>query len=677
MNSTKDIIVGAVLALVVVMMVLPLPTVFVDLMIALNILISLILLMKSVYISEASDFNTLPTVILITTIFRLALSITTTRLILLNGDAGNIVSAFGEVIIQGNIVVGAVVFLIITVVQFIVITKGSERVSEVSARFTLDSLPGKQMSIDRDVSSGFLDADAGREARLELGRRSEFYAAMDGAMKFVKGDSIAGLVIMLINLVGGISIAVLYRGLTVGDAAVIYSILTIGDGLVSQIPALLISIASGTIVTRVSDGTSNNLGSSLFSDLTSNHTALYISATVVTLLAFAPGFPTLIFLSVGAIVIVPVYLSGSKPRRDSTEDEEDEKIWSEVIDRSVYIVAESLCDCEVEISTREYEKLQGKEFNEEILRIKDRMLSRFGYPFPRLKFSDHANMKDYNVVIKFNDIPDTRMPEVDLSAHTYYRIESRNILDGVEDYRFLPLSYVEGYIVYFEKGKSANPLPGEKPITFQDVLITLVEDSIMRNSGKLYTIEEAKGLMLKAAEHYSVVTAEIEKNLPLVSINNFLNHIISEKVPIVRFELLLNDTAKIVSSEKDPLAIAEKIRHRMAPYIVNFFISKYGGIPAYILDKSVTDLVKSHIVYIDDGPTISMPLDKVAEISTAIRKVQQNAMMMGEELILLAPTEIRYPFYSFLNARGLNHTMLATREIDSPQRLINRGVVKL
>jgi type III secretion protein V len=242
------------------MMILPMPTALADVLIATNIGLAVLLMMVAIYITAPVEFSTLPSVILITTAFRLSLSITTSRMVLVQGDAGSIIRTFGEFVIAGNVVVGLVVYLIITMVQFVVITKGSERVAEVAARFTLDALPGKQISIDTDLRNGDIDANEARRRRRNLEKESQLYGAMDGAMKFVKGDAIASLVIIIVNLIGGITIGCLQRGLPFSGAAQTYSLLAVGDGLIAQIPALLISLTAGVIVTRATSETGGNLG---------------------------------------------------------------------------------------------------------------------------------------------------------------------------------------------------------------------------------------------------------------------------------------------------------------------------------------------------------------------------------------------------------------------------------
>ncbi|MGX0890587.1 type III secretion protein V [Pseudomonas sp. ADAK2 TE3594] len=300
-------IVGAFMVMAIVfMMILPLPTALVDVLIALNICISSLLIVLAMYLPRPLAFSTFPAVLLLTTMFRLALSIATTRLILLQQDAGHIVEAFGSFVVGGNLAVGLVIFLILTIVNFLVITKGSERVAEVAARFTLDAMPGKQMSIDSDLRGGLIDVREARQRREQLSKESQLFGAMDGAMKFVKGDAIAGLIIVFINLIGGFSIGVLQNGMEPADSMHLYSVLTIGDGLIAQIPALLISLTAGMIITRVAPDSQSldlNIGREIAEQLTSQPKAWVISSVGMLGFAAIPGMPSLVFITISMLCL--------------------------------------------------------------------------------------------------------------------------------------------------------------------------------------------------------------------------------------------------------------------------------------------------------------------------------------------------------------------------------------
>ncbi len=296
----NDLIFVALLIFIIGMLIIPLPTVLIDVLLAINLSISVIILMVAVYLRSVLDITTFPAILLVTTIFRLALTVSTTRLILGQGDAGHIVEAFGKFVVSGNLVVGMIIFFIVSLVQFMVVTKGAERIAEVGARFTLDSLPGKQMAIDADVRAGEIDKVEAKRRRSDLEKEMQFHGSMDGAMKFVKGDAIASLIVIFVNLIGGTIIGVLQRGLPFGEALRTYALLTVGDGLIAQIPAMLIAVAAGVIVTRVQEEEASNVGSDIGKQLLTNPKALSIAAVLCLGLGLLPGFPLLVFLGISA-----------------------------------------------------------------------------------------------------------------------------------------------------------------------------------------------------------------------------------------------------------------------------------------------------------------------------------------------------------------------------------------
>lgn len=305
LSRSSDIVLALLIVAIIALMILPLPTLLIDTLVAVNIAIGLMLVLMGIYISSALQFSSFPSVLLISTLFRLALSVATTRMILLHGDAGNIIDTFGNLVAGGNLVVGLVVFLIITLVQFLVIAKGAERVAEVGARFTLDAMPGKQMSIDSDLRSGLIDKVEARDKRRELELESKLHGSMDGAMKFVKGDAIAGIVIIIVNLLGGLAIGIFQLGMDTSAAISKYSILTIGDGLVAQIPALLGAMSAGLIVTRATDNqTDRHLGDSIQKQLSSIPRVLLVAGGICIAMAFVPGFPSGVFFGLGFLLMI-------------------------------------------------------------------------------------------------------------------------------------------------------------------------------------------------------------------------------------------------------------------------------------------------------------------------------------------------------------------------------------
>ncbi len=323
----SDIIIAVAVVTIVVMMIIPLPTFLLDMLLALNISLALVIVMVAIYNEEPLDFSVFPSLLLLATLFRLALNVSATRLILLEGYAGEVIMAFGNFVVGGNAVVGFIVFVILIIIQFIVITKGAERVAEVAARFTLDAMPGKQMSIDADLNSGTINEQEARDRRKKIQREADFYGAMDGASKFVKGDAIAAIVIIIINIVGGFVIGMVQRNLEITQALQQYTLLTVGEGLVNQIPALLISTATGIVVTRAASD--SNLGQDFVSQLFTNQRVFFIVSAVLLLLALVPGLPTLPFIGLSLATFGVGYIlrrsSQSAAVSEISQQEEQEK----------------------------------------------------------------------------------------------------------------------------------------------------------------------------------------------------------------------------------------------------------------------------------------------------------------------------------------------------------------
>lgn len=336
-RSRPELIILVIMVMVVVMLIIPLPTWLIDFLIGLNLTMSLLIFLGSFYIQRVLEFSTFPSILLITTIFRLAISISTSRLVLMDADAGEIIASFGDFVIADNLVVGFVIFFIVTVVQFIVITKGSERIAEVAARFSLDAMPGKQMSIDADLKAGVIDEKEVKRRRSDLEAESQLYGALDGAMKFIKGDAIAGIIIIFVNLLGGITVGVMQHGMDLSHAMSVFTLLTIGDALVAQIPALLISISGGLIVTRVNNSENDNLGSKILQDLFSNKFILVITAILAIGLGLLPGFPLPVFV-VLAMILVGMFIKhkynekkGIKPQAARELEEEKPAVKSKPV----------------------------------------------------------------------------------------------------------------------------------------------------------------------------------------------------------------------------------------------------------------------------------------------------------------------------------------------------------
>lgn len=525
----SDLLLVAGVCVVIATMVLTLTPFLIDSLVALNIVIGTLLLLVSLYVASPLEFSVFPSVLLITTLFRLAVSIATTKLILLDGHAGHIIDTFGHLVAGGNLVVGLVVFLIITVVQFIVIAKGAERVAEVSARFSLDAMPGKQLSIDSDLRSGLIDKDEARRKRRELELESKLHGSLDGAMKFVKGDAICGIVIIVINLLGGLGIGVLQQGLSVGEAMVKYSILTIGDGMVAQIPALLSAMAAGLIVTRATgDDRDRHLGEAIGRQLAAKPRVLIVTGGVCVLLALVPGFPWVVFGGLGLLIAASgaLLLPAVKAR------------WQRLT----------------------------RPARETVLRRKDTppAVLQTALPPPRPTLP---------LVL---ELPADSL-QGDASAQTMAALEG--VLDAIHLRLGAPLPRISVHAVpavpgwrllAFEVPIAAGALPPEPRSA---ALADAVEAALRRHLALFFGTQEASAYLGRAGQELPDVVKEVLRALPLQRVADILRRLVEEEVAIRNARDILEALADAAQREKDVYALTElarialkrQISHRCAP----------------------------------------------------------------------------------------------------------------
>ena len=625
-----ELMAAALVIGIVFMLVLPMPHALLDLLIAVNLCASGLIVVVSMYMSGATAFSTFPAVLLLTTLFRLAISVSTTRLILLEGDAGAIVETFGQFVVGGNLVVGLVIFLILTVVQFIVITKGSERVSEVSARFTLDAMPGKQMSIDSDLRAGLLSAEEARAKRAHLGQESQLHGAMDGAMKFVKGDAIAGLCIMAINMIGGISIGVMQRGLSAGDALKVYSILSIGDALISQIPALLISLGAGMITTRVTaehtdeDGKPmvSNIGQDIVKELFAEPKALLTAAAIMLLFAFIPGMPTLTFMLLafglaggGVLGLLRPLADVENARQEAQADVEN----AVIVDLTNFAAT-------LPFVMRMPEQMQGTP-EAEIIRtairvMRNMLIDRRGIPdlkpidfqykdsvpFGRVQFlMGEVPLVDEEIRLGWGVVRETaeRMAELGFTAFELpiAGTRRRRVWARIEDEDKLREAGIQ-----FQR--------------FEQVLGADIEVEMLRNCQMFLGVNEVIRFTRWADRRYPELGKEVNKNVPLTRLTEVVQRLTREGVSLRNARLLLETTLDWAQKERDPDVVADYVRLALKRQMC-YEVSRDGVIEVILLAPELEDRLRNSMrqtsqgTYLDlDAETEQMVLDRLGELIT-------------------------------------------------------------
>jgi type III secretion protein V len=607
--GAAEVALAVVVILVVALLVVPLPTPLLDVLLAANLSLSVAILLVVLYVPDALGIATFPTLLLLTTLLRLALNVSSSRLILLQADAGEVIRAFGQFVVRGNYVVGAVIFLILTVVQFVVIAKGSERVAEVGARFTLDAMPGKQMAIDAELRSGGIDGNEARRRRRQLSRESQFYGAMDGAMKFVKGDVIASLIITAINLLGGIVIGVLQRGMSAEMALKRYGLMTIGDGLVTQIPALVLSTGAGILVTRVaSEEPDRPLGSELGAQLFGTPRSLLVAAAFVALLAVVPGFPALPFLLIAGLLFAV-----SRSRLQKMEVER--------IDRSASAPAQAqpafaqrkapsfvpvVAPWTVEISADLEPLLDDEVKGQELLRpgiggaihqLRERLFEELGVPLPAPRLRLVEGMPERHVILLLFEVP-------------ALVLELPDDLD-----------------------------PAQAAATVADNLLEILR----ARAADFFGLHEAQ-MLLDQLEQVTpaLVRQVVPKPVPLPLLTDVLRRLIEERISVRDLRTILEALAIHAPQERDPLALAEQLRgyFRRA---TTFRLT--GGAPhlsLYLLDELIEDTIRGAITRTQAGSFLTLSPAAARDIVASVRAtLRETPPPEDAPLVFLTQPDIR------------------------------------
>jgi type III secretion protein V len=647
-SQRADIVFAIILMAVVFMLILPLPTPLVDVLVALNIGVSALLLMVAMYLPSPLAFSSFPSVLLITTLFRLSLSIATTRLILLQADAGHIIETFGNFVVGGNLVVGLVIFLILTVVQFIVITKGAERVAEVAARFSLDAMPGKQMSIDGDMRAGVIDMNEARRRRGNVEKESQLYGAMDGAMKFVKGDAIASIIIVAVNLIGGLLIGTMQKGMTAGEAIKLYSVLTIGDGLVAQIPALLISITAGMIVTRVTtsnDGGKSNIGRDISNQIIAQPYALLIAGGILFGFAIVPGMPKTVFIMlaivVGGVGFVltrvkkPMKTAGALPFGGAAPQEHDGEEQGEKTDSSYATTIPLMIDVAKDLEAQ----LDGASLALELATMRQALYFELGVPFPevQLRFNPHVS-EGYGVLVQ--EIPVARgllRPGYVLAQESEGNLSALGI-PFIADRPFLgslPTLWVESGRADELRSFDVRFMEASQIVTHHAAM------TLRRYAGEFIGVQEARFLISKIEDKFPDLVKELQRLMPPQRIGEILQRLVAEGVSIRNLRGIAEAMIEWGQKEKDVVLLTEHIRTSLKRQISYKCAGGQNTLPAYLLTPKVEEVVRNAVrqtsagSYLALDPAVARAL--VANIKKAVGDLSQATQMP----VLLTNMDIR------------------------------------
>jgi len=652
-NRSSDLFLAAWIIAVVLMIVLPVPPPLIDLAITFNLAAAIGLIMVALYIPSAIHLSMFPSILLVTTLFRLGVNISSTRQILLHAYAGHIISAFGNFVVGGNYVVGLVIFIIITVVQFIVVTKGAERVAEVAARFRLDAMPGKQMAIDADLRAGSIDANQAREKRALIQRESELYGAMDGAMKFVKGDVIAGMVIAFVNIVGGLIIGVAMHKMTMAQAAKVYTLLSIGDGLVSQIPSLLISLTAGIVTTRVSsDRRDANLGKEISVQLLREPRAILIAAAAIFGIGFFKGFPLWTFAILAAIVAVSGIAVLRRKKKEAAKiaagggtvetDVEGHafvKGGAEDFTLTLPVILEMGKNLSDQIKKGKGKSAQNL-VEELIPKMRQALYQDLGIRYPGVHVrTDSPSLENDEYAIMLNEVPVTRgkIPEgYLLTNETEENLRRYNLpYISYKNAAGLPSLWVEDrYKDVLDKAgiKYWNPL---------EVIILHLSYFFRQNGQEFIGIQEVRSMLEFMERSFPDLVKEVTRLIPLQKLTEIFRRLVQEQVSIKDLRTIMEALTEWAQTEKDTVLLTEYVRASLKRYISYKYSQGQSTLSVYLLDPEIEEMIRGAIKQTSAGSYLALDPDSVNLILKAMRNTITPVPPGGQPPVLLTAIDVR------------------------------------
>lgn len=671
-----DIVVAIAVIAIVLLIIVPIPTLLMDLLLTINISLSLIILIISMYVKEPLEFSIFPSLLLIATLFRLSLNISSTRLILSNADAGNVIEAFGNFVIGRNIIVGILIYLIIMVIQFMVITKGAERVAEVSARFTLDAMPGKQMAIDADLNSGLISEVEAKERRKKIQREADFYGAMDGASKFVKGDAIAGIIITIINITAGFVIGVLQKGMEMAEAASIYTNLTVGDGLVTQVPALLISTATGIIVTRAAS--ESNLGSEMTKQLFSQPRALYIASGVLFLLAFTglPALPNIILsglLSFMAYNLDKIMKEAEKQEESLYQDNEADEMRKPENVMSLLQVDPIELEFGYGILPL-VDANQGGDLLDRLVMIRRQCALDLGIVVPIIRLRDNIQLKPNEYVIK---IKGTDVASGEIMFDNYLAMDPGTAEGDLEGIKTIEPAFGLPAIWISEGQREKAEMMGYTVVDPPSIIATHLTEIIKSHSAELLGRQEVQKLLDNLKETYPALVDEVlPKILSLGEIHKVLANLLKENISIRDLVTIMETLADYGVLTKDTDILTEYVRQSLSRSITKRFIN--GNKARVItLGQELEQTIIDSVQQTDYGTYISMDPNVTQMIAKNLMKEIQKFMSMGEQPIILTSPSVRMYFRRIAEGVSPGIIVLSYNEIDPSIEVQSIGMVNI
>ncbi|NWF54445.1 MAG: flagellar biosynthesis protein FlhA [Syntrophaceae bacterium] len=671
---------GAVIAILLVM-IIPLPTLLLDVLLSLSFTISLLVLLTSLYISHPLEFSTFPSVLLLTTLFRLSLNIASTRLILLHGNegasaAGVVIKSFGQFVVGGNYVVGFTIFAILVIINFVVITKGSGRIAEVAARFTLDAMPGKQMSIDADLNAGLIDEQEARRRRAQIAREADFYGAMDGASKFVRGEAIAGILVILVNIGGGFVIGVFQQDLLLLTAAQTYTILTIGDALVSQIPALIISTAAGIIVSRAASEFS--IGKELSRQFRLQPQAIGLSAGILFAMGLIPGLPHVPFITLSLVVGGIAYLTMQESRRQAQKKEEEAK---KAVPPPSAEVAESLLQLdrlELEVGYGLIPLVDEEQHGDLLARIRSirrQFAADLGMIIPPLRIRDNLQLHpgEYRVLVKGNEVARAEMMMGYLMALNPGEVKKS--IEGIpakEPVFGLPALWIP------EKRKEEAHFSGYTVVDISTIMATHLTEILKSHADELLGRQDVQKLLDRLAQNHPKAVEELTpNNLSLGVVQRVLQNLLRERVSIRDLLTIVETLADYGPVTKDPDVLTEYVRQKLSRSIVKQFESPEGTLPVIALDPKIEDLLREKLVRGEQGAYLALEPALAQKILTGIHQTLDRMTHSSYQPVILCSPGVRRHLKKLLDRFLPQVAVLSHSELTPQTKIQSLGTVSV
>ncbi len=656
----SDIALAVMMVSIIGILVMPLPPSILDFLLAFNITLSLIILLITMYIKRPLELSVFPGLLLILTLFRLSLNVASTRLILGSAYAGEVIESFGNFVVGGNYVVGFIIFAILVIIQFVVITKGSGRVAEVAARFTLDAMPGKQMAIDADLNAGLITEDQARNRREQIGQQADFYGAMDGASKFVRGDAIAGILITVINVLAGFIIGAVQMGMPLSEALKTYTVLTIGDGLVTQIPALIIATSAGILVTKAPSD--SNLGKDLSLQITRHPRAILVASGFLFFFGMVPGLPTMSFLVLGGLTGVVAYSALKKQKlkeKKEAEPETQEEIPEERIED--YLKVDTL---EIEIGyglIPLVDASHGHDLLDRISIIRQQLASELGIIVPPIRIRDNVGIKpnEYHIKMRGTTLASSQLyPDQMLAINPGNIVNSIAGIETVEPAFELPAIWIEA---------SQRQIAEKRGYTVVEptaVLATHLTEVIKSHAAELLTRQEIAKLIESVKQDNQALIDELVPNLlSLGQIQRVLQNLLAERIPIKDLPTILETLADYAPNTKEPDILSEFVRHSLARTISALYLDETGGMKVAVLDPTIEKLISDSIQSTKQGIIAALPPEVAQKVIEETDIVAQEMSIAGYLPLILTSPNIRIAFKRVIAAAVPKAAVISFNEL--------------